>query len=493
MILSAATLTTFGIYLFLMALVGWFGYRRTRNLEDYILGGRSLGRVVTALSVGASDMSGWLLMGLPGAIYLSGLSEAWIAVGLLIGAYLNWRFVAARLRVYTEVANNALTLPDYFTARFEDRSGLLRIFSAAIILIFFTLYSASGIVAAARLFETMFGMPYAVALWVGAICTVGYVFVGGFLAVSWADAIQASLMITALVVTPVVGYLALNGGLAPQPDVFATVDTSLLTDGSVIGVVSLLAWGLGYCGQPHILARFMAARTVDGFPAARRIAMTWMFLCLAGSVAVGVIGVPYFLSHDGGAAVVNRNSELVFIELARALFNPWLTGVLLAAILAAVMSTLSCQLLVCSSALTEDIYRAFLRKAASQKELVWVGRGMVLAISVIAIGLANDPNSRILDMVGYAWAGFGAAFGPVIVLSLFWSGVTRAGALSGMVVGTLTVLIWKQGGWWGVYEIVPGVVLSAVTVAAISACGQPSVAMRNSFMRVQGILRHTDN
>lgn len=478
---SDPTAIMFTIYLLLMLGVGWLGYMSTRNLSDYILGGRSLGSVVTALSAGASDMSGWLLMGLPGAVFLSGLSEAWIAVGLTAGAYLNWRFVAARLRLYTERAGNALTLPDYLAHRFEDRENILRIITAVVILVFFTLYCASGVVAGARLFENMFGMSYSTALWVGALCTIAYVFIGGFLAVSWTDTIQASMMITALILVPIMAWLAVQGQLQPGADLDTLVEAakfSLWTPGmTTIGLISLLAWGLGYFGQPHILVRFMAASSVHAIPSARRIGMSWMILSLAGAVAVGFIGLPYFALHADGAAAVTANSETVFMELSKQLFNPWIAGAMLAAILAAVMSTLSCQLLVCSSALTEDIYRTFLRKQASQKELVWIGRAMVLAVALVAIAIATDPTSRVLGMVSYAWAGFGAAFGPVIILSLFWRDMTRNGAFVGIVTGAVTVLVWKQFGWLGLYEIVPGFILAWVATVLVSKLGRPSEAM----------------
>jgi sodium/proline symporter len=486
--LTDPTLITFSIYLLAMLGIGFLGYRGTQNLDDYILGGRSLGSFVTALSAGASDMSGWLLLGLPGAIYLSGLSEAWIGVGLIIGAYLNWRFVAARLRLYTERAGNALTLPDYFANRFEDKANLLRILTTLVILVFFTVYCASGVVAGARLFENMFGLPYDTALWVGAACTIAYVFIGGFLAVSWTDTIQASLMITALIVTPVVAYFAVSGDLQPAQtmvELMAPAQLDMMQGASFVGIVSLLAWGLGYFGQPHILVRFMAAESVSIIPTARRISMTWMILCLAGAVGVGFVGIPYFLANPDAAVAVTANSETVFIELAKQLFNPWIAGVLLAAILGAVMSTLSCQLLVCSSALTEDIYHTFIRKNANQKELVWIGRAMVLAVSLIAIAIASDPEAKVLGMVSYAWAGFGAAFGPVIILSLFWSRMTRNGALAGILVGAITVLVWKQSGWFGLYEIVPGFVLSWLVTVVVSRLGQPSDSMVKKHQAVE--------
>ncbi|MGH8484775.1 MAG: sodium/proline symporter PutP, partial [Pseudomonas sp.] len=395
---STPLLVTFSIYLFVVIMIGFVAWKSTKDFDDYILGGRSLGPWVVALAAGASDMSGWLLMGLPGAIYMSGLSEAWIAIGLVIGAYLNWLFVAGRLRVQTEHNGDALTLPDYFSSRFEDHSGLLRIISAVVILVFFTIYCASGIVAGARLFESTFGMSYETALWAGAAATIAYTFVGGFLAVSWTDTVQATLMIFALILTPVIVLIATGG----VDTTFAAIELKdagnfdMLKGTTFIGIISLMGWGLGYFGQPHILARFMAADSVKSIAKARRISMTWMILCLVGTCAVGFFGIAYFSAHPEVAGPVTENHERGFIELAKILFNPWIAGVLLSAILAAVMSTLSCQLLVCSSALTEDFYKTFLRKGASQMELVWVGRAMVLLVAVVAILIASNPENRVL-------------------------------------------------------------------------------------------------
>ncbi|HUH60953.1 MAG TPA: sodium/proline symporter PutP [Candidimonas sp.] len=486
-IVSTPVTIMFVLYILAMVGIGFLGYRSTDDLSDYILGGRKLGSFVVALAAGASDMSGWLLMGLPGAIYLSGLSEAWIAIGLIIGAYLNWRFIAARLRVYTEKSGDALTLPDFFSNRFHDRNNVLRIVSAVVILVFFTIYCASGVVAGARLFESMFGMDYALALWVGAMCTMAYVFIGGFLAVSWTDTIQASLMFTALVVAPLMVVYS-TGGFGASLAAVEAVDPSrldVLRGMDAIAIISLLAWGLGYFGQPHILVRFMAAESLHTIPNARRISMTWMILCLAGAVAVGFFGIAYFAAHPDQAGGVTANAERVFIELSIILFNPWIAGMFLAAVLAAVMSTLSAQLLVCSSSLTQDIYKTFLRKYASQRELVWFGRAMVLAVTVVAIWLASDPDSRVLTMVSYAWAGFGAAFGPVVILSLFWSRMTRNGALAGMVIGAVTVLIWKQYAWFGLYEIVPGFILGTLAIYVVSRLDTPpSQKMQAEFQAV---------
>ncbi|GIZ11510.1 sodium/proline symporter PutP [Pseudomonas sp. NCCP-436] len=481
---STPMLVTFVVYILAMVLIGFIAYRATKNFSDYILGGRSLGSVVTALSAGASDMSGWLLMGLPGAIFVAGLSESWIAIGLIIGAYLNWLFVAGRLRVHTEYNNNALTLPDYFTHRFEDTSRLLRIFSALVILVFFTIYCASGIVAGARLFESTFGISYDTALWVGAAATILYVFIGGFLAVSWTDTVQAAMMLFALLITPVFVILAL-GDVGAALNTIEQADPAnfdMFRNLSFLAIISLMGWGLGYFGQPHILVRFMAADSMRTIPSARRIGMTWMILTLGGAVAAGFFGIAYFNSHPELAGAVNQNGERVFIELTKILFNPWIAGIVLSGILAAVMSTLSCQLLVSSSALTEDFYKAFLRKDASQRELVWVGRFMVLAIALVAIAIAQNPESKVLGLVAYAWAGFGAAFGPVVIFSLLWKRMTRNGALAGMVIGAVTVVVWKEFIGLGLYEIIPGFILASLAIVVFSLLDRtPSASMQKRF------------
>ncbi|HDL8782398.1 TPA: sodium/proline symporter PutP [Yersinia enterocolitica] len=477
MTMNTPMLVTFLVYILGMILIGLVASRATKSFDDYILGGRSLGSVVTALSAGASDMSGWLLMGLPGAIFLSGISESWIAIGLTIGAYFNWKLVAGRLRVHTEANNNALTLPDYFTSRFEDKSKLLRVISAVVILVFFTIYCASGIVAGARLFESTFEMSYGAALWAGAAATIAYTFIGGFLAVSWTDTVQATLMIFALILTPIIVILAV-GGIDTSIMVIAAknpANIDMFKGLNLVAIFSLLGWGLGYFGQPHILARFMAADSHRTIRSARRISMTWMILCLAGTIAVGFFGIAYFENNPQYAGSVTQ-----------LLFNPWIAGILLSAILAAVMSTLSCQLLVCSSALTEDLYKAFLRKKASQKELVWVGRAMVLLVALIAIALAADPDNRVLGLVSYAWAGFGAAFGPVVLISVMWPRMTRNGALAGMLIGAITVIVWKQYAWLDLYEIIPGFVFASIAIVVVSLLGRsPSHAITERFRQAE--------
>lgn len=494
----------FFIYITAMLMIGFAAYRSTKNLSDYILGGRSLGSVVTALSAGASDMSGWLLMGLPGAIFISGLSESWIAIGLLLGAWLNWYIIAGRLRVFTEYNKNALTLPDYFAARFDDNTKLLKIFAALIILFFFIIYCASGVVAGARLFESMFEMKYSTAIWIGAIATMLYVFIGGFLAVSWTDTIQATLMIIALLITPMAVILSL-GDISNAVERIVAISPSYVDpfyNISIISLFSLLAWGLGYFGQPHILVRFMAASSVKNIPNARRISMIWMFLCLAGAVSVGFFGIAYFSAHSEQASNVIQNPESIFLELAKFLLNPWIAGLVLSGVLAAVMSTLSCQLLVASSALTEDIYKAFFRKSAGDKEQVWVGRIMVFIIALIAIYIAQDPHSKVLGLVAYAWAGFGAAFGPIVIFSVMWKRMTRNGALAGMIVGAMTVILYKNSASiatflfypnlsaetliahypiLGLYEIIPGFIFASLAIIVVSLLGKRSSELETRF------------
>lgn len=510
---------TFFIYIIAMIGIGFYAYSTTQNLSDYILGGRRLGSLVTALSAGASDMSGWLLMGLPGAILVSGISGSWIAIGLTVGAYLNWLFVAGRLRMFTEKSGDALTLPDFFHARFDDPSKILKIISALIILFFFVIYCASGVVASARLFESTFGMSYDTALWVGAFATIAYVFIGGFLAVSWTDTVQASLMIFALLLVPTVVILKVGHfhgfDIAASIDLIRSHSPSHLnfTYGLTgVTIVSLMAWGLGYCGQAHILVRFMAADSVKTIPTARRISITWMALCLAGAVAIGFFGYAYFLQYPeqgihvlGGldpttGQMVEGNTEAVFMELSKILLNPWIAGIVLSGVLAAVMSTLSCQLLVASSALTEDLYKGFIRPDAKERELVWIGRMMVFAVAALSIFIAYDPNSKVLDLVSYAWAGFGAAFGPVVIFSIFWRKTTRNGALAGMLLGALTVVIFPNLKIWlassmgisvdallsnmpllGLYEIIPGFVLACLAIVVVSLMRPPSQTVMNQF------------
>ena len=457
------------IYMAGMLLIGYLAYRKTANLTDYMLGGRNLGPAVTALSAGASDMSGWLLMGLPGAMYISGLSAGWIVIGLCLGSYLNWLFVAPRLRTYTEIAGNSITIPDFLGNRFKDGSRVLKVVSASVILIFFTFYTSSGMVAGGELFRTAFNLDYRWGIWLTASVVILYTLFGGFLAVSWTDFVQGTIMFIALILVPVVTIVNI-GGWDPTFNEIKSINPNLLhvfEGTSTIGIISLLAWGLGYFGQPHIIVRFMAVSSVKELKSARRIGMGWMIFAIVGAMFTGLVGIAY--SNLTNSPLGDRNAESVFIILAKELFPSLITGFLLAAILAAVMSTIASQLLVSASALTDDFYKQFIRPNASDKELVLVGRFGVLAISAIALLLAFNPSGTILKLVGYAWAGFGAAFGPVILLSLYWKRMTKWGALAGMIVGTATVIVWDMIDKFAeIYEIIPGFIAGSIAVVVFS-------------------------
>ena len=466
MIFDPPLLIAFLVYLLLILFLGVKAYKRTHSLGDYILGGRKLGSVVTALSVGASDMSGWLLLGLPGAIYLGGISEVWIGIGLVIGAYCNWLLVAKPLRIYSQRANNSLTLPDYFENRFNDKSRVLRVISALVILLFFTFYTASGLVGGAILFESSFGLEYSLALLAGAFIIVVYTFVGGCLAVAWTDAFQAMLMLAALLITPiaVINEAGGAGTVLDQLEQINSENTNWFANLTLLGFISLIAWGLGYAGQPHILARFMAVEDPQKLNSSKWIAMSWMVVVLFGSVSTGLAGITYFVGQP------LANPETVFIILSQSLFNPWIAGIITAAILSAIMSTIDSQLLVSSSVISEDFYRVFVRPKASEKELLLVSRIAVVVIALLALAIASDRNSRVLELVSYAWAGFGAAFGPVIIFSLFWRSMTAISAVIGMVVGAVTVVVWSNlsGGLFELYEIVPGFLFASLSIVFVN-------------------------
>lgn len=460
----------FAAYLLFMISIGVLYYKKTKNLSDYILGGRKLNSWVTALSAQASDMSGWLLLGLPGYAYLSGMESVWLGIGLAAGTYLNWKFVAKKLRQYTQVAGDSITIPVYFENRFRDKSHSLRIISSILILVFFLLYTSSGLVAGGKLFNTVFEIPYQQALLIGALVIITYTFLGGFMAVCWTDFFQGTLMVCAIALVPLAAMKGI-GGYDSTVSIIESIDPQLLNPwtalaGGAIPLISNLAWGLGYFGMPHILVRFMAIESPEKIKQARIIAMVWVIISLIFAVVVGIVGRAYLYPEFLGEA----GSETIFMVMINNMFTPIIAGILLAAILAAIMSTADSQLLVAASAFTEDIYRIIMRKNAGEKELVWMGRFAVIIISAIAYLIARDPNNSVMGLVSYAWAGFGAAFGPVILFSLFWRNTTRNGALGGMIVGGLTVIIWKQlsGGIFDLYEIVPGFLLSCITIYAIS-------------------------
>ncbi|MCX2683559.1 sodium:proline symporter [Campylobacter sp. MIT 21-1685] len=567
---------TFIVYAVLMLFIGFYFYKKNKNTEDYFLGGRSLGPVVSALSAGASDMSGWLLLGLPGALFISGFIEAYIAIGLVVGATLNWTFVAKRLRIYTSTIANSLTIPDYFETRFSDDKHILRVICAIVILIFFTFYVSSGLISGAKLFESTFGIEYNYALSTGTLIIVAYTFFGGYKAVCWTDMIQGLLMLSALIIVPIVMLMHL-GGLSEvekyihnsdqssqrilqmqdtAPEILANLDSesskeqivllikelenvkdrifttknvpdsfsqfSLLFNGetsihtqefskkleqalrendieslkillegfstisliskqrlawfnetSILGIISALAWGFGYFGQPHILVRFMSIRSIRDIPNATFVGIVWMVLCLIGACSIGLLGIAYVNKFN----LSLNDPEKIFIVMSGLLFNPWIAGVLLSAILAAIMSTASSQLLVSSSTLAEDFYKKILKTDAPNHIVLNIGKMGVLLVALIAFFISSDKNSSVLSIVAYAWAGFGASFGSVMLFSLFWSKMTRIGAIAGMITGAVVVVVWKNyiGEYFPLYEIVPGFVAASLVIvlASLFTCVRP--------------------
>ena len=497
------------MYFIVMLGIGLYAYKQsTDDVSGYMLGGRNLSPSVAALSAGASDMSGWLLMGLPGAMYLFGLSKVWIAIGLVLGAWANYFLVAPRLRVYTEKANDSITIPDYFANRFDDNKNILRVISAIVIIVFFTLYTSSGVVAGGKLFENSFNMSYEMGLYITTGVVVLYTLFGGFLAVSLTDFVQGCIMFISLLAVPIATFTMLD---QPVMDTLANARYDLLLSspkeseihslnmmdwfagGSTIAIISAMAWGLGYFGQPHIIVRFMSVRSVKDMPTMRRVGMSWMTLSAIGAVLTGLFGAAYMLENQ----MPIDDKETIFLVLSELIFHPLIAGFLLAAILAAIMSTISSQLLVCSSSLTEDFYKIYLNRSASQKELVLVGRISVILVALFAIYLAYDRNSSILDLVSNAWAGFGAAFGPLVLLSLYWKRMNLQGAISGMVVGAATVLFWiyapitvdGQALSAIIYEIVPGFILSTIAIIVVSlVTAEPKKEITDLFDEVESSL-----
>ncbi|KHL19536.1 sodium/proline symporter [Mumia flava] len=458
------------IYFAGMIAIGYYAYRQTSDHEGYMLAGRNLPSWAAALSAGASDMSGWLMMGLPGAIYVAGLIESWIAIGLTVGAYLNWRLVAPRLRAYSEVSRNSITIPSFFENRLRDHTHLLRIASAVIVLVFFTFYVSSGMVAGGVFFESSFDSPYLAGMLLVAGVTLSYTLFGGFLGASLTDVAQGVMMMVALVVVPILAIAELGGPAdtldairAVDPDHLSMLAGEPLTWATFVSIVSAAAWGLGYFGQPHIIVRFMALRNPAAATSARRIGMTWMIISLIGAVTAGLVGVAYFA--ETGAEL--GDPETVVLTMSQLLLHPLVAGFVLAAVLAAIMSTISSQLIVCSSALVEDLYKLAAKTPPAPRTLILLGRSCVLAVAVVAALLAIEPGDTILELVGFAWAGFGASFGPAILLCLFWRRLTNIGAAAGMVAGAVTVFAWDA---WGtdLYEIVPGFLVNLVVAVVVS-------------------------
>jgi sodium/proline symporter len=490
------------IYLLFMLSVGAFFYRRNKSQSEYFLGGRNLNVWVTSMSAQASDMSGWLLMGLPGTAFLltknSGMVEAfWTALGLAVGTYLNWLLLAKRLRRYSEHANNSITIPTYLENRFKDKTHLIRMISAVFIILFFLIYTASQFSAGAKLFNAVFGLDYTVALLIGAVVIVSYTFLGGFLAVCWTDLIQGFLMFFALIFLPLIAIATMGGVKAPfdlaaslagLPEGFGLTEWTGIGSMGAIGIISIAAWGLGYFGQPHILVRFMGIRHSKDIKPARRIAMVWVVITLGAAVLLGVIGKAYMSAIVTPEALSSMDGERIFIYMIQNLLTgPWLAilaGLLLTAILAAIMSTADSQLLVTSSAVSEDICKNIFKSKLSDRQLVWISRITVLAVAVIALLIAWNPNSSVFDLVAYAWAGFGAAFGPAILLSLYWKRMNWQGTLAGIISGGITVLLWRNviKPYFNLYELLPAFIVSVIFIVVVSLLTRkPDAAIEQEY------------
>ncbi len=482
---------TFIAYLSVVLLVALVAYVVTKNLSDLVLGGRKLGGPVAALSAGASDMSAWLLMGLPGLAFLYGFNQIWLPIGLTIGCYTSWRVIAKPLRVYSEFAKDSITLPSFLENRFHDETGVIRAVLATIMLFFFAVYTSSGLVAGARLLES-FGLEYHQGLLLGTSIIVGYTFVGGFLAVSWTDFFQGVFMFLCLIAVPIIATYHFGG--LDQIIVAASAQKAFLFNPfenvNAFLFMNLFAWGLGYFGQPHILVRYMAVSSTKVIPIARRIAVGWMGLSMVGATLTGIVGNAYFVQGD-------VHHESIFILFSETLFPAWFTGILFAAILSTIMCAIDSQMLASSSALTEDIYHKWIRKNATQKELMWIGRAAIIVIAAVAVVLASNAGHTVIDLVAFAWAGLGSAFGPVVILSLYWSRITRNGALSGIIVGALTVILWKAariyigGNVFEIYEIIPGFILGFITIVICSFLDKkPAQKIIADFNQVWQLIRN---
>lgn len=469
---TAFQLIALAIYFAAMIAIGFWASRKNTNLDDYVLGGRGLTPGVAALSAGASDMSAWLLMGIPGIMYMVGLSEAWIIIGLTIGAWLNWKLVAPRLRTYTEVSRNSVTVPAFFGNRLRDKTHILRIVAAIIILVFFTFYASSGMVAGGKFFQSSFGGDYLTGMLLVTGITVLYTLFGGFLGASYTDTVQGLLIFAALVSMPIMAFFYVGS----WDDFYTTVTTqnpqalSLFAGTTALGIISAASWGLGYFGQPHIIVRFMALRSPKDAPVARRIGISWMVLSMVGAMSIGLIGLAYFTRHPEATLTDTTSAESVFLDLAQILLHPLVAGFVLAAVLAAIMSTLSSQLVVCSSALAEDLYKVVSHKTLSNKVSLRLGQAGVLAVSLVAALLALNPESSVLELVSFAWAGFGAAFGPLVLLSLYWRKLTAWGAIAGLIAASSTVFIWgnTEALHSTMYEIVPGFIINLLVAVVVS-------------------------
>ena len=484
---TAWIIIAFACYLLGMLLIGFSYMKRTKNSEDFFLGGRGLSGWVAALSAQASDMSGWLLMGLPGAVYSLGTGQIWIAVGLFIGTALNWIFVAKRLRRYTIRANNSLTLPKYLENRFHDKHRVLLLISSVAILIFFLVYTASGLAAGGKLFNSVFGFDYKVCLTIGTIVILSYTFMGGFMAVCVTDFIQGLLMLVGVITVPIIAFMLVGAGnvmdniSATGVDSKAYFDLFSSADGTsytFVDIISQLGWALGYFGMPHIIVRFMAIKNEKEIKKSKVIGISWCALSLAFACIIGVVGRAYLPKLLDGAS-----SENVFIEMIQRVFNKdigiaFIGGIFLCGILAAIMSTADSQLLVTASSVSEDIYHSIINKKASAKKVLLISRLTVMAVAVTAYIIALDPNSSVMGLVSDAWAGLGASFGPIVLMSLYWKRTNLAGAVAGISSGAVTVIVWdyiKFGGktladTTGLYSLVIGFAISLAAIIIASLC-----------------------
>ena len=457
------------IYFGILIVIGRYYYNKNANMSEYLLDNRKLSPLVTALSAGASDMSGWMLLGMPGAIYATGICSIWIAIGLTIGAWANYKFLAKRLRVYTEVASDSITIPDFLENRFKDRTKTLRIISGLLILVFFTVYVSSGMIAGGKTFNSFFGIDFAAGAILTLAIVVFYTFFGGFKAVCITDALQGTLMFLVLILIPIVSYLALNipsdSSFFNEVAKFDNNHLDIFYNQSFLGILGLLAWGFGYFGQPHIIVRFMAIRSSAELESARKIGISWMALGLLGAVLSGLIGFVYF--NQTGAPL--KDAETVFLDLGKILFHPFIVGIIISAVLAAIMSTISGQLLVSASSVTNDFIFAFYKKDVSPKTQTLISRFAVVVVAVVATILAFLSNDTVLNVVGNAWAGFGASFGPVLLFSLYSKKMSALSALVGMLVGGISVIAWISFGLSSVvYELLPGFVFSSLGIFLVN-------------------------
>ncbi|GFI62222.1 osmoregulated proline transporter OpuE [Clostridiales bacterium] len=490
------------VYLIGMLIIGYMCSKKNNTADDFYLGGRKLGPIVTAMSAEASDMSGWLLMGLPGVAYLSGICDAgWTAIGLAVGTYVNWLIVAKRIRKYSHVCNNSITLPDFFSNRFRDKSNALMIISAIIILIFFVPYTASGFAACGKLFSSLFGVNYLSAMLISAVVIVGYTALGGFLAASTTDLIQSIVMTIALIIVLIFGVNTAGGMDAVMenarnlPGYFsmtATYDAASHTasEYGFISIVSTFAWGLGYFGMPHVLLRFMAIEDHKKLSISRRVATIWVVISLAIATFIGAVGLA--MSKIGAIEVLEgSNSETVIVRISSLLSThgvlpALLAGVILAGILASTMSTADSQLIAASSAVSKNLFGVFNSETNSKKTMT-TARASLIVIAVIAAFIARNPDSSVFGIVSFAWAGFGASFGPVVLFSLFWRRANRFGALAGMISGGAMVFIWKylvkpMGGAWNIYELLPAFIVACFVIVVVSlATEAPSKEITDEF------------